>query len=229
MTGEGTTRFIQAYRPSPTVYWVGNHAIVHSAFEDAPVLKKADLAIFDTPALDSDCSVEEYSTWISGIFSHLDSYITDDAGLILFPRDRKGHPFLKSVVTAAAAQNHRWEIFRQYIWIRGGDYHRARYSFCPIFAFRRGKRSTISTSPVRYKDIIRVPNLPTGNESVVGEIPLEVLEPLILLFARETSVVLDPFAGSGSTGKACQRLGFQSISIELDPGRIEKIRGRLTC
>lgn len=223
----GTTRFSQEYRPTPIVYQEGNHTIIHSAFEDAPVLAQADVALFDTPAVDDNCTLDEYVNWTAEIFCLLDKHLTRNAGLILIPRDRKGHPFLKSVATAFVAQSHGWEIFRQYIWVRGGDFHRAHYPFCPIFALRREGRPTVRTSPIRYKDILRVPNVSGYRESVVGEIPVDVAEQMISLFALPPDVVLDPFAGSGSTAEACHRLGLRSISIELDQTRAREICQRI--
>jgi len=42
-------------------------------------------------------------------------------------------------------------------------------------------------------------------------------------------VVLDPFAGSGTTGVACLRLGRRFIGIERDPKYIEVARERLAA
>ena len=40
---------------------------------------------------------------------------------------------------------------------------------------------------------------------------------LVRLVTPKGGVVLDPFAGSGSTGKACKLEGFDFIGIEKDP------------
>jgi site-specific DNA-methyltransferase (adenine-specific) len=39
---------------------------------------------------------------------------------------------------------------------------------------------------------------------------------LVRLVTPKKGVVLDPFMGSGSTGKACIREGFNFIGIEID-------------
>ena len=42
-------------------------------------------------------------------------------------------------------------------------------------------------------------------------------------------VVLDPFMGSGSTGKAAHLEGFQFIGIEQDPAFVEIARARIAA
>ena len=48
------------------------------------------------------------------------------------------------------------------------------------------------------------------------EKPLDLLKKMIIHSSEEGDVVLDPFAGSGSTCKACGELGRSWIGIELD-------------
>lgn len=47
--------------------------------------------------------------------------------------------------------------------------------------------------------------------------PTDLMRYLCRLITPRGGVVLDPFAGSGSTGRAALMEGFQFIGIELDP------------
>ena len=57
--------------------------------------------------------------------------------------------------------------------------------------------------------------------------PLKLIERLLLASSSEGQVVLDPFAGSGTTAVAAKRLGRKCISIEIDPVMAEQANERL--
>lgn len=57
----------------------------------------------------------------------------------------------------------------------------------------------------------------SGNRHHPTEKPVGSLQPLIESFTRQGDIVLDPFAGSGSTCVAAQRCGRRYIGIELLP------------
>lgn len=57
--------------------------------------------------------------------------------------------------------------------------------------------------------------------------PLALMEWLVKMVSREDSLVLDPFAGSGTTLVACKRLGREFVGIEREPEYCEVIRSRL--
>jgi adenine-specific DNA-methyltransferase len=56
----------------------------------------------------------------------------------------------------------------------------------------------------------------SGNKYHPTEKPLCVLTPLITAFTPASGLVLDPFAGSGSTLLAARSFGFHYLGIELD-------------
>ena len=58
--------------------------------------------------------------------------------------------------------------------------------------------------------------------------PVKLMEYLLtLLSTPDGGVILDPFAGSGSTLLAAQRLGRRCIGVELTEHNCEIARGRL--
>ncbi|MBS9949394.1 MULTISPECIES: site-specific DNA-methyltransferase [Vibrio] len=60
--------------------------------------------------------------------------------------------------------------------------------------------------------------------------PLELMERLVNIFVPRTegSIVLDPFAGSGTTLVAAKKRGLDYIGIEVEPSYIEIIERRLS-
>ena len=57
--------------------------------------------------------------------------------------------------------------------------------------------------------------------------PFGVMEPLIRTWSREGELVVDPFAGSGSTPAAALKLGRRAACIELEPEWAQRVAERL--
>jgi len=57
--------------------------------------------------------------------------------------------------------------------------------------------------------------------------PVELAEHLVLLGSGEGQTVIDPFAGSGTTGEACRRLHRSALLIEIDQAYAGTIAVRL--
>lgn len=69
----------------------------------------------------------------------------------------------------------------------------------------------------------------TGNRLHPTQKPIEALLPLIRAFTRPADLVLDPFAGSGTTCLAARLLDCRYLGIELDPTYAAIARKRLSA
>jgi site-specific DNA-methyltransferase (adenine-specific) len=67
----------------------------------------------------------------------------------------------------------------------------------------------------------------TGNKLHPTQKSIRILKPMIESFTRPGELVLDPFAGSGSTCVAAQRIGRHYIGIELDAAHHQTATARL--
>lgn len=57
--------------------------------------------------------------------------------------------------------------------------------------------------------------------------PPKLIEPMVLAGSAEGDTVLDPFAGSGTTGMVALRHGRSFIGCELNPEYVEIARRRI--
>jgi len=57
--------------------------------------------------------------------------------------------------------------------------------------------------------------------------PEGLIERMVLASSKPGDLVVDPFAGSGTTLRVCQQLERRCLGIELNPEYIEMMRGRL--
>ena len=64
---------------------------------------------------------------------------------------------------------------------------------------------------------------PVVNDIHPTQKPLELVERAILNSSKRAQLVLDPFAGSGTTVIACERTGRKARVLELDPGYVDVI------
>jgi len=88
----------------------------------------------------------------------------------------------------------------------------------------------VSGSPCRCEnpdwEIIERPVMKGGNAHLTVK-PLALMEYLIKMVTPKGGIVLDPFAGSGSTLVAAKQNGYQYIGIEMTAEYIPIIEARL--
>ncbi|MEW6654135.1 MAG: DNA methyltransferase [Bacteroidota bacterium] len=61
------------------------------------------------------------------------------------------------------------------------------------------------------------------------QLPIHLLERIILMSTDEGDVVLDPFIGTGTTAIAAKRLGRQYIGIDIDENYVKISKDKLAC
>lgn len=69
-------------------------------------------------------------------------------------------------------------------------------------------------------------NVQPTKEAHFATFPERLIEPCILAGCREDGIVLDPFFGSGTTGRVAERLNRRWIGIELNPKYIDIAKKR---
>ena len=60
-----------------------------------------------------------------------------------------------------------------------------------------------------------------------AQMPAQLVERCLKLFARRGDVIYDPFAGAGTTMVVAQQLGLDSIGTEIDPNYCQLIHHRM--
>jgi DNA modification methylase len=149
-----------------------------------------------------------------------------------------------SVVFAKAFLAQGWELRQSLIWKKDrfvlghGDYH---YAHEPIlFGYtpspsRRGRGAGGFYGGNAQSSVLEVPR-PTASREHPTAKPVELIRRLVSNSSRRGQVVLDPFAGSGTTLIACEELARRAFVMELDPGycdviiaRYEALTGQEAC
>jgi DNA modification methylase len=121
-----------------------------------------------------------------------------------------------------------WTLRSVVVWDKAkggamGSYWRNNHEWVAVFC--KGK-----PRPLAHRSCF---NTWTGSKPQAGlhptEKPLELMRYLVGTIAPDARppVVLDPFAGSGTTGRAALSLGYQFIGIERDAAYVEIARDRL--
>ncbi|WP_312145332.1 site-specific DNA-methyltransferase [Brevundimonas sp.] len=168
-----------------------------------------------------DMPYEEYVAWQKRFLLECWRLIPDDGAIFYQHKNR----IQKGVLRTPHDLNPSLPIRQVLVWARGNGMcfshrfltpsHEVIYVFAkPKFRFRKSHG---------LKDILNIQ--PERNNAHPAPFPVEL--PRQIIAATNAKVILDPFAGSGSTGVAALVEGRRFIGIELDAGYVEKTKARL--
>ncbi len=93
------------------------------------------------------------------------------------------------------------------------------------YRFVGDEREIVNTGTRYPVDVLDYPNR-GGKAYHPTQKPVDLLEWLVRTFTREGELVLDPFAGAGSTLLACGNTGRRGIGIEREEEYIQKFNER---
>lgn len=107
-------------------------------------------------------------------------------------------------------------VFQQLlVWNKGNATPNRYYLNACEFILMLRKGSARNINNMGTKNILSVPNI-IGNKCHPTEKPVELMEVLIANSTNENDIVLEPFAGGGSTCIAARNLKRRFIGIEID-------------
>jgi site-specific DNA-methyltransferase (adenine-specific) len=160
-----------------------------------------------------------YAAWLSEAYRLL----RPDSHLYVFCADHHLGE-LRSLVREAGFTLKRTLVWHKNAWTMGdlrGDYgHQTEFI---VFA-HKGRREL---TPPRTGNILAFPRVAARQLRHPTEKPAELLRHLIRKSCPPGGTVLDPFAGSGSTGVAARNEGRASVLIESDVTHIRTTQERL--
>ena len=144
---------------------------------------------------------------------------------------------LLGVTYANAITATGWRIHQQLIWVKNtfvlgrSDYHYQHEQVLYGYTAGPGRPGRGRHKGSRWfgdnrQASVFLANKPTASREHPTMKPVELIEAQLRNSSRRGDTVLDPFAGSGSTLIACERLGRRCLAVELDPGYCDVIRQR---
>jgi DNA modification methylase len=169
---------------------------------------------------------------LTGVFGSVDAVLSPSAPFyVASPVGPRGTVFRTAIDEVG------WRFHQELIWVKNSpvvghsDYHLQHEAFLygwkpgpgrPGRGRHRGTRwygDNKQTSVLFFDRPARSSDHPTMK-------PVALLEAMLKNSSRRGEIVLDPFAGSGSTLIACERLNRRCFAIEIDPRYCDVIRRR---
>lgn len=197
--------------------------IIHGdCLEEMPKLRGYDLIIADPPYVISGTSTNgrfltsdsnTIRPFFSEFFMKAEQCLNEQGRMFVFC-DWRSYPLLWQATSSSSALRPTNVIVWDYEWIKAGKGFRYTHEFIYYLT----KEETPSPPNRSTSDVWRIPPINfTQERRIETEKPEKLIEFILEQSIPTGGNVLDPFAGSGTVGAVCKRLGYPCTSIELNP------------
>src|SRR5690625_4424208 len=164
--------------------------------------------------------------FLSEVISELDRVLKDDRHLYWFTRWDRVHVYLPILEKHFKLKNAI--IWKKNNWSMG-DLQGAYAGQYEVILFAQKGRRILNEvdGRKRHPDILEYDRVPASRLRHSHEKPEELIEFLIQKSSNEGEIILDPFAGSGTTAVCATKLGRGFITTELDGEYFEIAKRRI--
>jgi adenine-specific DNA-methyltransferase len=158
------------------------------------------------------------TSWLAPAFAQMFRVLKPDRFCVSF------YGFYKAEAFLSAWRQAGFDIIGHLVWVK---------PYAPTEKFVRyyHEQAYLLAKGRPRKPRFRLPSVLdwryTGNEIHPTQKPVMAILPLIMAYSEKGDIVLDPFAGSGTTAVAAQELGRCYIGIEIDPTYAAKAQERV--
>ena len=175
---------------------------------------------------------EGQAAFLEAAFAAIDASLPPGAPFYVFsPAGPAGTAFRRALETAG------WRLGQGLVWVKDSivlghsDYHYQHEDI--LFGHKpgpgrsgRGRHAGTRWYGGNDQSSVLFADRPKRSADHPTSKPVDLLGRLLRNSTRSGDVVLDPFAGSGSTLIACEQLGRCCVAVELDPRYCDVIRRR---
>lgn len=168
---------------------------------------------------DKITDIKEYTKkWLGAL-----SDILDNNTVYALFWSQKNMMGMKDIVSAVGMNIHRVLIWYHQLSAKFLPNTKIAFSYDPIFVITKTEEIKV---PNRMQDVF-VKSIRPQDMYHVCQKPVETMLWLVNGLSTENSLVIDPFAGTGSTGIACVMSGRNCLMIEKDKKYFDHIVSRL--
>ena len=175
---------------------------------------------------DDNMNEDDYQAWQINVLNECYRILKDDGSLFYNHKIRRLNG---NAVFPIFALNSKLNLHQMIIWERAGSCDLNEEYLFPntelVFWLSKNKPRCFKKESEFRNEVWRI--VPKACSYHPAPFPIQLVKNCVLLSTKEGDTVLDPFAGSGTTGVVCKSLKRKFIGIEIDEKYCDIARQRI--